>query len=121
MIFDALQTFAEDLAAGASNEVDFGVPEVGRGEPIEIVFIGTGLTTAGTIEIQLQSANVTGGPYTTNLSVPGLSAAEANTAMKLTVPVGTGMEQFAIINIVGATGGTFDAFVVPRGGVQQNP
>lgn len=116
MIFDKTQMFADDLAHdGTGNEIDLGAAEQGRGEPLEIFFQGHSLTTASDIKIALQTATSSGGSFSEDAVWDGLTAAEANAGMTLTVPANAGIKQYAKLVLSDTSDGTYTAGIVLRG------
>jgi len=121
MIFDKTQMAADDLAHdGTVTEIDLGNPEAGRGEPITINFQGHSLTTATSISVDIKTSATSGSGHASDQLIAGLSAAEANKGLSLTLPANAGVKRYLLMVLTGTTGGTFTCGIV-MGGAQNNP
>lgn len=111
MIFDNLGMYFDDAAHNAtSSEVDLSNTGPGKGEPITIWIQGHSLTTGGTISFDLQTATSSGGSFGSNHLMAGLTAAEANGGVEITVPVPA--DRYSKLVVSGTTGGTISAGII---------
>jgi hypothetical protein len=103
MFLDNALMFLKDAAFDATPvEVDTGIANVGKGEPIQIFFSG-GQDIAGTTVISLQSSEVAGGPYNP-LQDFAVSEDNARDGAAFYVPYPS--ERYLIIALSGITAGT---------------